>query len=90
MIITLLSIMSIILLTMGIMLCVKQTIFLSLITENAQNKAFLRSFGLVFIVLGILCFFIGLLNQLEWAITFLCIMLVISGIFSFLLAKKMQ
>ncbi|KFN89742.1 hypothetical protein [Tetragenococcus muriaticus] len=90
MIITLLSIMSIILLTMGIMLCVKQTIFLSLITENAQNKAFLRSFGVVFIVLGILCFFIGLLNQLEWAITFLCIMLVISGIFSFLLAKKMQ
>lgn len=90
MIITLLSIMAIVLLTMGIMLCVKQTIFLSLITENAQNKAFLRSFGVVFIVLGILCFFIGLLNQLEWAITFLCIMLVISGIFSFLLAKKMQ
>ncbi|AYW47978.1 hypothetical protein C7K38_06140 [Tetragenococcus osmophilus] len=90
MIITLLSIMAIILVIMGGMLCVKQTIFLSLITENAQNKAFLRSFGIVFIILGILCFFVGLLNQLEWAITFLCIMLIISGIFSFLLAKKMQ
>lgn len=89
MIITLLSIMAIILVVMGVMLCVKQTIFLSLITANAQNKAFLRSFGVIFIVLGILCFFVGLLNQLEWAITFLCIMLIVSGIFSFLLAKKM-
>lgn len=89
MIFILLTIMAVVLFIMGIMLCVKQSIFLSLIVESSQNKTFLTVFGVIFILLGILCLFVGLLNQLEWAITFLCIMLVISGIFSFLLAKKM-
>jgi len=87
---TLLSIMAIILVAMGVILCIKQTIFFSLINKNSQNKTFLSTFGVIFIFLGILCLFVGFLNQLEWAIAFLCFMLVISGIFSFLLAKKMS
>ncbi|MDN6640378.1 MAG: hypothetical protein L0L10_06310 [Tetragenococcus sp.] len=90
MIIILMSIMAVVLVAMGILLWTKQTIFFSLIVENSQNKTFLQAFGIIFTVLGVLCLFVGFLNQLEWAITFLCIMLVISGIFSFLLAKKMQ
>ncbi|MCF1684184.1 hypothetical protein LQF67_01130 [Tetragenococcus halophilus] len=89
MITTLLSIMAIILVAMGVILCIKQTIFFSLITKNSQNKTFLSTFGVIFIFLGIVCLLIGFFNQLEWAIVFLCFMLVISGIFSFLLAKKM-
>lgn len=90
MITTLLSIMAIILVAMGIILCIKQTIFFSLITKNSQNKTFLSIFGVIFIFLGMICLLVGFFNQLEWAITFLCFMLVISGIFSFLLAKKMS
>jgi len=87
---TLLSIMAIILVAMGVILCIKQTIFFSLINKNSQNKTFLSTFGVIFIFLGIVCLLIGFFNQLEWAIVFLCFMLVISGIFSFLLAKKMS
>jgi len=87
---TLLSIMAIILVAMGVILCIKQTIFFSLITKNSQNKTFLSTFGVIFIFLGILCLFVGFLNQLVWSIAFFCFMLVISGIFSFLLAKKMS
>ncbi|BAK95490.1 hypothetical protein KV134_10590 [Tetragenococcus halophilus] len=90
MIITLLSIMAIILVAMGVILCIKQTIFFSLITKNSQNKTFLSTFGVIFIFLGMICLLVGFFNQLEWAIAFLCFMLVISGIFSFLLAKKMS
>lgn len=90
MITTLLSIMAIILVAMGVILCIKQTIFFSLITKNSQNKTFLSTFGVIFIFLGIVCLLVGFFNQLEWAIVFLCFMLVISGIFSFLLAKKMS
>lgn len=90
MIITLLSIMAIILVAIGVILCIKQTIFFSLITKNSQNKTFLSTFGVIFIFLGMICLLVGFFNQLEWAIAFLCFMLVISGIFSFLLAKKMS
>ncbi|GAA3011088.1 hypothetical protein [Tetragenococcus solitarius] len=90
MIILLLSIMAIVLFLMGMTLSVKQAVFFSLIKENRQNKTFLSVFGVIFIILSILCLFVGLFNQLEWAVVFLCIMLVISGIFSFLLAKKMS
>ncbi|GEQ37035.1 hypothetical protein [Tetragenococcus halophilus] len=90
MITTLLSIMAIILVAMGVILCIKQTIFFSLITKNSQNKTFLSTFGVIFIFLGMICLLVGFFNQLEWAIAFLCFMLVISGIFSFLLAKKMS
>ncbi len=62
----------------------------SLITKNSQNKTFLSTFGVIFIFLGMICLLVGFFNQLEWAIAFLCFMLVISGIFSFLLAKKMS
>ena len=90
MITTLLSIMAIILVAIGVILCIKQTIFFSLITKNSQNKTFLSTFGVIFIFLGMICLLVGFFNQLEWAIAFLCFMLVISGIFSFLLAKKMS
>ena len=90
MITILLSIMAMILVSMGVILCIKQTIFFSLITKNSQNKTFLSTFGVIFIFLGMICLLVGFFNQLEWAIAFLCFMLVISGIFSFLLAKKMS
>ncbi|MDN6244026.1 MAG: hypothetical protein L0J39_08620, partial [Tetragenococcus koreensis] len=90
MIIILLSIMAVVLVTMGVLLYTKQAIFFSLIIENSQNRTFLRTFGIIFIILGILCLFVGFLNQLEWAITFLCGMLIVSGIFSFLLSRKMR
>lgn len=70
MITTLLSIMAIILVAMGVILCIKQTIFFSLITKNSQNKTFLSTFGVIFIFLGMICLLVGFFNQLEWAITF--------------------
>ncbi|HLQ39656.1 MAG TPA: hypothetical protein VK118_01670 [Tetragenococcus sp.] len=85
----LLLIMALLLLVVGFMLTKKTVIFFSLIKETPQNKNFLQRFGIIYLILALFCLVVVFLDQPFLLIIFLCLILIISAIFSFSLAKKM-
>ncbi|HIY56649.1 MAG TPA: hypothetical protein H9829_00395 [Candidatus Tetragenococcus pullicola] len=86
----LLSIVAISLLALGAMLVFRQSIFFTMIQENTANQLFLRIFGFLHLFLGLCAVIIGFLNNRNLALLFLALMLIISGVFSFLLVGKMK
>ena len=86
----LLSIVAISLLALGAMLVFRQNIFFTMIQENTSNQLFLRIFGFLHLFLGLCSVIVGFLNNRNLALMFLALMLIISGVFSFLLVGKMK
>lgn len=81
--------LSLLLIATGCLLIKKPAVFFSLIGNSPQNKKFLHTFGISYVILGILCIGVSLLDQFFWTLVFLCLMLVCSAILAFKIAKKM-
>ena len=68
----------------------KKEFFFVLIKKTPENQRFLKSYGIVFIILGILSLFLLFYPQKIVVLLLLAVMLFFSAIFSLQFAKRMK
>ncbi len=85
----LLLLMAVVLIFLGISL-MKQTIFFSLIENNEKNSHFLKTYGMLYIVLGVISGLLAIINQLLFILIFIAVMMLVSALFSIQFSKKMR
>ena len=61
-----------------------------LIEKNRDNQSFFRNFAISYGILGILGLVIGFLNQTNYSLLYLVVVLICSAIFSLRFAGKMK
>lgn len=90
MIFILLVIVAIVLFFISFFLIQKQAPFLALIGDKAEQQQFLKNYGFLFILFGILAIIIGIVGNKTLAFLFLVLLILFSGVFSFTLSKKIN
>lgn len=81
---------SLLLFFVGYFLLQRQAVFFALIPENQDNRDFLRTFGLLYVLgglAGLVCIY---LNKEGLTLAFLVILLLIAALFSMLFSTKMN
>lgn len=85
----LLILMAVVLIFLGITL-MKQTVFFSLIENNEKNSRFLKTYGLIYLVLGVISALLATVNQMLFILAFIAVMMLVSALFSIQFSKKMH
>ncbi|EOT30614.1 hypothetical protein [Enterococcus saccharolyticus] len=85
----LLILMAVVLIFLGITL-MKQTVFFSLIENNEKNSRFLKTYGLIYLVLGVISALLATVNQMLFILAFIAVMMLVSALFSIQFSKKMR
>ncbi len=85
----LLILMAVVLIFLGITL-MKQTVFFSLIENNEKNSHFLKTYGMLYIALGVISGLLAIINQLLFTLIFIAVMMLASALFSIQFSKKMR
>lgn len=85
----LLAIIALFLFLISFFLIKKQDPFLTLLGLKESNKEFLKLFGIIYIILGVLALITGVWNQKILSLLLLFLIILVSGIFSVLFSKKM-
>lgn len=85
----LLILMAVVLIFLGITL-IKQTVFFSLIENNEKNSRFLKTYGLIYLVLGVISALLATVNQMLFILAFIAVMMLVSALFSIQFSKKMH
>ncbi|WP_414841086.1 hypothetical protein [Enterococcus saccharolyticus] len=85
----LLILMAVVLIFLGITL-IKQTVFFSLIENNEKNSRFLKTYGLIYLVLGVISALLATVNQMLFILAFIAVMMLVSALFSIQFSKKMR
>lgn len=85
----LLILMAVVLIFLGITL-MKQTVFFSLIENNEKNSRFLKTYGLIYLVLGAISALLATVNQMLFILAFIAVMMLVSALFSIQFSKKMR
>ena len=85
----LLILMAAVLIFLGITL-MKQTVFFSLIENNEKNSRFLKTYGLIYLVLGVISALLATVNQMLFILAFIAVMMLVSALFSIQFSKKMR
>lgn len=86
----LLVLFSILLLAFGFFLIFRQPIFFSLIKESARNQTFLRTYGILFLVLGLVAFGLTFTDHRTILTLWISLILFISATFSVQFSSKMK
>ena len=63
---------------------------LVLFSEEKQNesRSFLRQFGIIYAILGIMAILVGLINNRSYSMMYLILLLVVAAIFALLMGSK--
>lgn len=80
---------AILLLFLGVAL-LKQNIFLSLIEETEANQKFLKTYGIIYILLAIISAILVFFSQTLLTLIFIAIMMFVSALFSIQFSRKMS
>lgn len=86
----LLIIVAVVLFGVGYTLLKKQEFFFALIQKNEANQSLLKTYGGIYIFLGIVALFIAFLDHKTIAMLYLAVMLLVSASFSLIVAKNAQ
>ncbi|KAF1299108.1 hypothetical protein BAU15_00230 [Enterococcus sp. JM4C] len=86
----LIGLVSLLLLVVGYYLLRKQAVFLSLISNDEENKAFLSQFGSIYLFFAVLGIIVAIANDKFYAIIFLIALLCIAAVFGILFSQKMS
>ncbi|MGX7244441.1 hypothetical protein ACWOC1_06295 [Enterococcus quebecensis] len=80
----------ILLVVIGVYLLKKASVFLPIMHngEADDNKQFLHQFGVFYLILAGIGILVGLFNLKFFSLFYIFCLLVISGVFSFMFAKK--
>lgn len=81
---------SLVLLFVGYLLMGRQAVFFSLIEDTADNRGFLRRYGLIYGLSGLLGFVMLVFDQKWVTLTYLLCVVLIAGSFSFFFADRMK
>ena len=86
----LLFLLALILLICSYYLIKKPQGLLVLFSEEKQNesRSFLRQFGIIYAVLGIMAILVGLINNRSYSMMYLILLLVVAAIFALLMGSK--
>ena len=86
----LLFLLALILLFCSYYLIKKPQGLLVLFSEEKQNesRSFLRQFGIIYAVLGIMAILVGLINNRSYSMMYLILLLVVAAIFALLMGSK--
>lgn len=77
--------------TLSFFLLKKQTIFLTLLSDSSKkNQKFLATYGLLFLILGIIAFVLAPFIQKDSALFFIAAMMLVSSLFSYQFSKKIK
>ena len=85
----LLLFMATILLFLGATL-IQQNLFYSMIEKNDVNSHFLKNYGYIFLLLGLISVALIFVNQTVVTLFFIAVMMVVSALFSMQFSKKMH
>ncbi|MGL9729427.1 hypothetical protein [Enterococcus sp. DIV0756] len=86
----LLFLLALILLFCSYYLIKKPQGLLLLFSKEMQTEArsFLRQFGIIYAVLGIMAFLVGIINNRSYSMMYLVLLLVVAAVFALLMGSK--